>query len=80
MRSLFFRSDVFARKPQSQLPTTRKFCAPLETLKMTSAIRRKNAITAFLLAGSVVGFYCFAISKMFVEIDDINADIDSKQK
>jgi hypothetical protein len=80
MRSLLFRSDFFARKSQSQLPMTRKFCAPLETLKMTPAIRRRNAITAFLLLGSVVGFYYFAKSKMLVEIDDINADIDSKQK
>lgn len=58
----------------------RKFCAPQEILKMTPGIRRNNAITASLLLASVVGFYYFAKSKMLVEIDDINADIDSKQE
>jgi hypothetical protein len=80
MRSLTFRSSVFGRKPLSQLPTIRNFCAPLETLKMTPEIRRRNSITAFLLIGSVVGFYYFAKSKMMVEIDDINANIDSKKE
>ena len=44
---------------------------------MTPAIRRRNAATAFILLGSVVGFYYFAMSKMLVEIDDIEANRDA---